>query len=99
MENTLVEAGKQSDTSQTLQNSNQEDRNAKRNREEGSYTAETTTETKFKLRYSKIPKLNHSNKEVETIEVIDTETTTKDKEPPTIIEEEKPPTTSNTQII
>ena len=56
LENTLVEADKQSDTSHIFQTPAQEDKSMKINREEGSYTAETTTETKFKLRYSKRPK-------------------------------------------
>ena len=42
--------------------------------EEGTYTAETKTETRFKLRYNKKPKLNPVNKEKETIEVLDEET-------------------------
>ena len=72
LENTLVEADKQSDTSHILQTPAQEDRSMKRNREEGSYTAETTTETKFKLRYNKNPKIYPADKEKETIEVVDT---------------------------
>ena len=99
LENTLVEAEKQRDTSQNLQTPAQEDMNIKRNKEEGSYTTETTTETKFKFRYSKKSKLNPTNKEVETIEVIDTEIAAKDNAPSTIIEEEQRPTTSNTQLI
>ena len=50
LENTLVETENEGDTSQTQQNPAQEDKNAKRNRGEGSYIAETTIETKFKLR-------------------------------------------------
>ena len=42
LEKTLVEAEKQSDTSQTLQTPAQEDKNSKRNKEEGSYIVETT---------------------------------------------------------
>ena len=43
LENALVEADKQIDTSHILQTPAQEDRIMKINREEGSYTAETTT--------------------------------------------------------
>ena len=49
--------------------------------------------------YRKKPKLNFVNEEVETIEVIDTDTTTKNNAPPTVIEEIHQPTTSNTQLI
>ena len=52
--------------------------NAKRNREEGSYTAETTTIFFLKLMYRKKPKLNPVNEGVEIIEVVDLDTTTKD---------------------
>ena len=72
LENTLVEVDKQSDTSHILQTPAQEDRGMKRNREEWSYIAETTTETKFKLIYNKKPKINPASKEKETVEVIDT---------------------------
>ena len=86
LENTLVEAEKQSDTSHTLQNPAQEDRSMKRNKEEGSYIAETATETKFKLRYKKNPKINPASKEKETVEVIDIEITEKDTVPPIVVE-------------
>ena len=69
------------------------------NKEEGSYKTETTTETKFKLRYLKKHKINSTSKEKETVEVIDTEIPEKDIVPPTIIENEQQPTTSNTHLI
>ena len=43
LENTLMQSVKQGDTSHTLQTPNQEDITMKRIREEGTYTAETTT--------------------------------------------------------
>ena len=82
-----------------MQAPDQEDKSSKKIREEGSYTAETTNETKFKLMYRKKPKLNPFNEVVETIEVIDIDTTVKDNAPPTEFEEEHQPTTSHTQLI
>ena len=77
----------------------QEDRNSKRIREEGSYAAETTTETKFKLMHRNKPKLNPVNEEVEKIEVIDRDTVVKDNVPPTVSKETYQRSTSNTQMI
>ena len=58
LENTLVYAIKQGDTSHTLQTANQGEKVTKGFWEEGTYIAETTTETRFKLRYNKKSKLN-----------------------------------------
>ena len=71
LENTLVDAVKQGDTSHTLQTENQGEKATKRVREEGTYIVETTTETRFKLRYNKKPKINPVDKEKVTIEVED----------------------------
>ena len=69
LENTFLDAVKQGDTSHTLQTANQWEKATKRVREESSYTAETTTETRFKLRYTKKPKSNSVDKLKVTIEV------------------------------
>ena len=71
LENTLVDAVKQGDTSHTLQTANQGKKETKRVREEGTYTAETTIETRFELRYNKKPKVNSVDKGKVTIEVED----------------------------
>ena len=65
-----METVKQGDTSHALKTINQEDKTTKRIREEGTYIAETTTETKFKIRYNKKPKINLVDKEKEIIEVL-----------------------------
>ena len=49
--------------------------------------------------YRKKPKLNHVNEEVETIEVIDTDTVVNDNAPPAVFEETHQPSTSKIQII
>ena len=90
---------KQGDASHTSQTPNQEDRTIKRNREESSYTAETTIGTKFKLRYNKKPTINPAGKEKETIEVLDEENPEKDTVTTTVFENEQQPATSNTQMI
>ena len=74
----MLESIKQCDTSHTLQTANQEDKTIKRNREESSYTAETTTWTRFKLIYNKKPKINPVDKAKETVEILDEENTKKD---------------------
>ena len=55
------------------------------NREEGSYTVETTIESKFKLRYSKKPKINPADKEKETVEILYTDIQDKEIVPLTAI--------------
>ena len=99
MDNTLIETVKQGDTSHTLKTVNQEDRTIKRIIEEGTYTAETTIDTRFKLIYNKKPKVNPADKEKETIEVLDEENPTKNTKTTRIIENEQPPITSNIQVI
>ena len=49
--------------------------------------------------YRKKQKLNPVNEEVETVEVIDTDTVVKDNSPPVVFEETHQPSTSNTQMI
>ena len=107
LENTLVESVKKGDTSHTLQNANQGEKATKRVKEEGTYTAETTTEMRFKLIYNKKPKVNSFDKGKVTIEVEDTDVpvTNKDaatvntNEPETEILNEGNPDISNTQVI
>ena len=82
-----------------MQTVNQGDKATKRVREEGTYTAETTTETWFKLRYNKKPKLNLVDKEKETIEAEDTDVAEKNNEPATKIINEEHTDYSNTQVI
>ena len=59
MENTLIdtvtntETAEKMVTTQALEVVKQPETSAKRNREEGTYTTETTTEKKFKLIYNK----------------------------------------------
>lgn len=67
--------------------------------EEGTYTAKTTIETRFKLRYNKKPKLNPVVKEKETILVEDTDVPETNNDPATNIINEEHPATSNTQVI
>ena len=95
----MVEIVKQGDTSHTLKTVNQEDKATKRIREEGTYTAETKTKTRFKIRYNKKPKLNPVNKEKETIEVLDEENTEKNTNVATVIVNEKEKDTPDTQMI
>ena len=49
--------------------------------------------------YRKRPKLNLVNEQVETIEILDTDTMVKDNAPPIVLEETHQTSTSNTQII
>ena len=72
-ENTLIDVVKKSDTSQTLQTSDQTEKGTKRVREEETYVAEATTETRFKIRYNKRPKTNTVGQEKVTIDVEDTD--------------------------
>ena len=99
LENTLMEIVKQGDTSHTLKTINQEDRTTKRIREEGTSIAETKTESRFKIKYNKKPKLNLVNKEKETIEVLDEENPQKNTDATTIIMNEQENDTSKTQMI
>ena len=90
LENALKEVEKPVETSFVLQNPNLQDRNSKRAREGGSYSAQTTTKTKFKLMYRKKPKLNpvvEQEEIVKKIEVIDTNTMVKENSPPVVLEE------------
>ena len=99
LENTLIEIVKQGDTSHTLKIVMQEDRNKKIIREEGTYIAESTTETRFKIRYNKKPKINPVDKEKETIEVLDEGNPKKNTDTTTVIENEQDPDNANTQMI
>ena len=65
----MTEAVSLKDTSQTLEVSKQPETSTKRVSEEGSETAETTTETKFKLIYNKGPKISSVDKEKVTIDI------------------------------
>ena len=83
-ENNLIDVVKQGDTSHTLQTAYQTEKATKRVREEGSYVAETTTETRFKLRYNKKLKTEPVGKEKVTTNVLVT-----NKDAATIITNEK----------
>ena len=54
---------------QTLAN---EDKNAKRTREEGSSSAMETTDQQFEISYRNRPKLNPITKQEDTIEIVET---------------------------
>ena len=56
-----------------MENSKQTETSTKRIREEGAYTVETTTETKFKIIYNKRPKLDTTTKGKVTIDVEETQ--------------------------
>ena len=79
MENTLTDTTRNTkkiakmDTTQALELVKQPETSAKRVREEGAYTSETTTETKFKLIYNKRLKLSSVDKEKVTIDVDETD--------------------------
>ena len=88
-ENNLIDVVKQSDTSHTLQTTDQTEKATKRVREEGSYVAETTTEMNFKLRYNKRPKLNPTGNEKITIEVEDTDIPVTNTDAATVIRNEQ----------
>ena len=60
------------DTAEALELVKQPETPAKRSWEEGGYTAETTTETKFKIIYNKRLKLSSVDKEKVTIDVDET---------------------------
>jgi len=68
-ENTLIDAMNKGNTSQPLEISKQPETSTKIIREERTYTAETTIETKFKVIYNKRPKLYSTDKEKVTIDV------------------------------
>ena len=85
----MIETVKHGDTSHTMKTVNQEDKTAKRVREEGTYIAETTKETRFKFRYNKKPKLNLVDKEKETIEILEEEDPEKNIDVATVIENEQ----------
>ena len=63
----MIDVINQGDTSHTLQITNQVEKATKKVREEGTYIAETTTETRFKLRYNKKPKIDSVDKGEVTI--------------------------------
>jgi len=84
---------------QTLAN---EDRNAKRTREEGSSSAMDTTDDQFEINYRKMPKLNPVTEQEETIdtmEINNTETMVGRNKVPTASKGTHQPSTSNTQLI
>ena len=102
LENNLQDVEKLVETSSILHTLALKDRNSKREREEGSYSTQTTTETKFKLMYRKKPKLNlviEQEEIVDTVEIIDTDLIVRDNAPPTISKETHQPSTSSAQII
>ena len=102
VENTLQEVEKQGDTISILHTPALQDMNSKRPREEGSYSIETTTDTKFKLMYRKKPKPNlviEQEEIIDTVEIIDTYIIVRDNAPPTVSEVTHQPSTSSAQII
>ena len=82
VENTLTEAVNQRNTSHPLEVSKQPETSTKRIREEGAYTREATTETKFKIIYNKRSKLDTTAKGKVTIDVEETETLNTNTEQP-----------------
>ena len=107
LENTLVDVVKRGDTSHTLQTANQGEKTTKRVREEGTYISKTTTETRFKNRYNKNPKVNSVDKGKLTIESEDTDVPVTNTEVGTITTSEQVteilnggnPDNSNTRVI
>lgn len=73
VENTLTEAVNQRNTNHTLEISKQLETSTERIREEGAYTAETTTETNFEIIYNKRPKLDTKTRGKVTIYVEETQ--------------------------
>ena len=67
-----------------MQTTNQGEKATKTPREEGTYTADTTTQTRFKLRYNKKPKVNSVDKGKVTIEVEDTDVPVTNKDAATV---------------
>jgi len=98
LQNTLQEVDKQDDTSSILHTPDPQDKNSKRAREEGSYSTETTFDTKFKLVSRNKTKLNlviEHEKIVEAkIEII-----IRGDAPSTHVEETPLPSSSSAQII
>ena len=88
-ENTLVDAVKKSDTSHTLQTTDQPEKATKRAKEEEIYVVETTTEARFKIRYNKTPKTDPVGKEKVTIDVEDTYILDTNSDAATVIRNEK----------
>ena len=95
----MVDVVKQGDTSHTLNSINQGEKATKRVREEGTYTAETTTKTRFKLRYKKNPRINPVDKEKVTIEVEDVDVLETNIDATTVIINEKDKDNSNTKMV
>ena len=85
----------------------QPEKSSKRVREEGGYTTETTTETKFKIIYNKRLQLSSVDKEKVTIDIDETNApvsnddiiTTIINETLMEIQKEKPVKQNNTQMI
>ena len=69
----MTDTTNKTDTTSTLEVVKQPKTSIKRVREEGGYTVETTTETKFKIIYNKRLKLNSVDKEKVTIDVDETD--------------------------
>lgn len=96
--NTLQEVDKQVDTSSIQDTLDPWDRNSKRVREEGSYTVEITSDTKFKLVSGKKTKLNPVIEHQKTVEA-ETQIIIKGDAPSTHVEETPLPSSSSAQII
>jgi len=117
VENTLIDVEKKIGTSSFLQVPYQgekmniplilqtpanEDRNAKRTREEGSSSAMETTDDHFEISYNKRPKINPITKQEDTIdlvEITDIDTMVERSEILAASGETHQPSTSNTQLI
>ena len=102
LEDTLIDMGKQMDTSSILHTPALQDKNEKRTREEGSCSNKDTTDVIFEIMYRKKPKLNLVNEQeqiVETLQIIDTGIVLREKTAPIVSEETHQPSTSNPQII
>ena len=79
-----------------------EERNQKRNKEEGSSSAMETTDKKFNINYRMRPKMNPVTEQEDTIEsaeIIDTDTMVERSKGTITSRETQQPSTSNTQLI
>ena len=95
MENTLEEVEENLDTSSILFTPDPQDRNSKRARQEGSYSAKATSDSKFNLMYKKETKLNLVIEKKDTIET-EKEIAFRDDKPTPHTEETPLPSSSST---
>ena len=98
---------KQMDTSSIMHTLALQDRNAKRTREEGSFSNKDTTDERFEIMYRKKPKLNPVNEQeeqeeaieiVNTLQIMNIDTSVRENITPLVSKGTHHPSTSNIRV-